>query len=471
MRRPSRRTLLAAVGASLAGLAGCGSAGSDSDSSPTTEPNGRTPTASTPTTRVTTTTTAPTTRTTTPTATRATGTPADLPTTGPPLAGVEAFEEPMADFLRQWEVPGASVAVAKNGRLAFARGYGYADVDAGTPVRPASLFRVGSLSKPVTAVAVLDLVQRGDLSLDDRVFGVLDGYLPDGGPADPRLAETTVRQHLRHTAGWSSTAIGFDPLFEPVRVAEAEGVEPPASAEATVRFLADQSLGSDPGTTFRYSNAGYCVLGRVVEAVAGADYGSHVRERVLEPLGASRMQVGATREAGRLDDEVRYYGHRTVASPFPGEGEVPRPYGAAHLPANDADGGWVGSAVDLLRFVRGIDRRDGVPDVLSAETLSRLAARPDVPAWDGAPQHYGMGWYVIPRDGGAPTLWHNGSLPGSYAFLLHDPADGVTLAALFNSRAPDAQFRTFNARAQRTLLGALREVADWPDRDLFGAFP
>lgn len=464
MSRPSRRKVLAALGTSLAGLAGCVASSSDTTTT-TTRP------AESESTTITTTTLTPTTTRPTETAELATTTPAEIPTTGPPTAGVEAFDDAVPDFLRQWNIPGASVAVAKEGRLVFTRGYGLADKQRETPVQPDSLCRIGSLAKPVTAVATLDLVERGQLALDDAVFEILDQFLPDDNSTDQRLAETTVRQHLRHTAGWDVAEIGFDPMFAPVRVAEAEGVTPPASADTTVRFLADQQLGYEPGTSFKYANIGYCVLGRVIEAVTSTDYESYVSENILHELGISRMEIGATRLDGRLEDEVRYYGHETVESPFPGAGQVPRPYGAAHLPANDADGGWVGSAIDLLRFVRGVDRRPGTQDVINTETLDQMTARPDIPNWDGAQQFYGMGWYVIPNSEGIPSLWHNGSLPGSYGFLMHVGSNDVTVAALFNSRSPDRQFQTFNVQAQQMLLGALENVSTWPERDLFDQFP
>jgi CubicO group peptidase (beta-lactamase class C family) len=463
MPRKPRRAFLTALGAGVAGLAGC--ATSDGADTTTAAPE-RTTTAA----DLTTTTSASTTAGSTTTAAR------EVPTTGPPLAGVEAFEDAVPELLRQWDVPGAAVSVVKDGRLVFARGYGLADRERESPVRPASLFRVGSLSKPVTAVAVLDLVERGELSLDDRVFEVLDEFLPDGGPADERLTETTVRQHLRHTAGWDLAEIGFDPAFAPARVAEAEGVEPPADADTTVRFLARQTLGSDPGARFNYVNAGYIVLARVVEAVTGTSYETHVRENVLADLGASRMAVGATGLDGRLEDEVRYYGQTTAgsssSSPDSADAAAPGPYDGFHLPALDGAGGWVGSTVDLLRFVRGVtDRRGGGDGVLDSGTVERMTARPDVPTWDGAQQFYGMGWYVVPGGGtSAPTLWHNGSLPGSYGYVVHSGSGDLALAALFNGRSAGREFQTFNGQVQQTLNEALGSVSTWPDRDLFGRF-
>jgi N-acyl-D-amino-acid deacylase len=472
MKRPSRRTLLASLGAAMAGLAGCSNDGSGTATPPSAPTDSPMPSPTpTPTATATATPTATESQTATETPTdTATATPAEIPATGPPTAGVDAFDAPLRQFLQQWELPGATVAVMEEGKLAFARGYGFAGPDTDEPVDPGALFRIGSLSKPVTAVAVLNLVEQGDLALDDRALDILSDLVPDGGPADPRASEITVGQLLRHTSGWTDAAVGFDPVFAPRQVAEAQGTETPASAETTVEFVLTQDLGFDPGTSYAYTNVNYCVLGRVIEEVTGEDYETHVRNAVLNDLGATRMHLGATREADLHEDEVRYLSRATVKSPFPGEGEVPRPYGVGVLDeALDADGGWVGSSVDLLRFVRGIDGRDGVPDVLDEGTRETMTERPDVSQWQGANQYYGAGWFVIPGQN-EPSLWHNGSLPGSYGFLIRYGDDDRTLAALFNGRSPDAQVRQFNVRAQQTFMGAYDSVSSWPDRDLFQQF-
>lgn len=482
MARPSRRALLASLGAAAAALAGCasedgpGTASSDPGTSnrtgspaptATTTPGPATAPGPTATPTVTTETPSPT--------EPGTATPTDLPTTGPSPAGVTAFDDAIPGFLAQWGIPGATVAAMRDGRLAVARGYGYAGPDTDEPVTPGALCRVGSISKPVTAAAVLDLVERGALSLDDRAVELLADLVPAGGPADERVADVTVRQLLRHTAGWDRRQVGFDPVFAPRRVAEAQGTDPPASAETTVEYMFDQQLGYDPGTGHMYSNFGYCLLGRIVEAVSGTDYESHVTGRVLDPLGAGGMHLGATRRENLHPDEVRYLSHGTGQSPFPGGGQVPRPYGQGVLrEALDANGGWVGSVVDLLRFVRGVDGRGGsgssaVPDVLDAETRETMLARPDLARYDGAAQYYAMGW-VVNHSRSARFYWHNGSIPGSYGFLAHFEGPGVTLAALFNGRAPVAQFQQFNAAAQQTLIGAFDSVTSWPERDLFDRF-
>src|SRR5262245_36123915 len=115
--------------------------------------------------------------------------------------GLKSFDEPMEAQLKL-KTPGGALAVAKDGRLVYAKGFGLGDVVNKAPVEPTSLFRIASLTKPITAVAVLRLAQEGKLDLDAKAFALLDLKAPDGATVDPRLAEITVRQLLQHTGGW-----------------------------------------------------------------------------------------------------------------------------------------------------------------------------------------------------------------------------------------------------------------------------
>lgn len=458
-----RRRYLAAAGTSLASaLAGC--SGGDSATSAT----------STSTTAETTTGTAtePATSTATPTAeptetatATATETPVDAPRriTGPPAAGMESFDRLVPRLMDRWDVPGGAVAVVKDGRLVFARGYGLANRSTQAAVTPSARFRVASLAKPLTSAAVLRLVENGRLDLDDRVFDLLDEFRPSG-PADPRIDDITVRMLLRHTGGWDIEELGFDPMFESVRIARAEGEDPPASAETVIRFMLKRDLNFDPGTRFAYSNFGYCVLGRLVARVTGRSYESYVKNSVLSRTGISRMRIGATRSENRADDEVRYFHDEPADSVFPDEGSVPAPYGGFYLQAMDAHGGWIASPIDLLRFVTHVDDRGPVADVLSSDTLGMMTSRPDTDHWDGSDYYYGMGWLVRPSP---DNWWHTGSLPGTTSLMVRTGED-LSWAALFNRRSSD---REFLSALDRTLWEAARSVSAWPERDLFGAFP
>ncbi len=138
---------------------------------------------------------------------RALKAPNALSVTGQAVKGMESFDTLMTSFLKRHGVPGAALAVVRGGKIIYARGFGYADLVAKAPVQPESLFRIASVSKPITSAAVMQLVERKKLRLDDRVFDVLKLERAGKGKVDPRLKTVTVRHLLLHTGGWDRSAI------------------------------------------------------------------------------------------------------------------------------------------------------------------------------------------------------------------------------------------------------------------------
>jgi N-acyl-D-amino-acid deacylase len=270
---------------------------------------------------------------------------------------------------------------------------------------------------------------------------------------------------LQHRGGWDIDELGYDPMFEPVKIAHAEDEPPPASAETIIQYMLRRELNFDPGTRYAYSNFGYNVLGRIIEEVTGESYGSYVSNRVLDEMQISRMSLGKTRLENRIADEVRYYGNEKADSVFPDEGSVPSPYGGFYLQCIDAHGGWVGSTIDILRFITHIDRRGPIKDVLQSDTLEIMTQRPDIPHWKGSDSYYAMGWNVRPEP---QNWWHYGSLPGSTSILVRTNHEDLSWAALFNSRPPD--WNKFNQEVDKTLWDAIRSVSEWPAHDLFKEF-
>lgn len=388
-------------------------------------------------------------------------------------ARMASFDQEMEGYLRAREIPGGSLAVVKNGKLIYARGYGWADREQRLPAHADSLYRIASISKPITAVAVLQLVEQGKLRLEDRAFDLLklDPVLRSGQAPDPRLATITIRQLLQHSGGWDRDR-SFDPMFRPGVIAEATRTPAPARPEAVIRYMLGQSLDNDPGSHYAYSNFGYCVLGRVLEKVSGLGYEEYVRRHVLAPAHVTRMRIGATRESGRLPGEVRYYSPtgRTSRSVFPDQpGEVPICYGGFYLEAMDAHGGWVASAVDLAKFAAALDDPQHSP-LLKPESLRLMYRRPDAPLWrkeDGSATdyYYGLGWQVRPVGGeGKANYWHNGSLPGTFTLLVRR-WDGLTWAALFNQRSEGGKLA--DGDIDPALHRAAAAVKEWPTEDLF----
>ena len=386
--------------------------------------------------------------------------------TGTAVPELASFDRVITDLMKRWGIPGGAIAVVKDGRLVLARGYGYSDLDAKTSVAADALFRIASVSKPVTAAAVLKLAEQGKLDLDAKAFALLPGLTPPAGSTvDPRLGDITIRQLLSHLGGWDRS-VSYDPMFRATQIADALGTPRPASVESVIRYMRGQPLDFTPGDRYAYSNFGYAVLGRIIEQVSGQSYGAYVTDAVLRPAGVTRMRLGRSLLADRAPGEVRYYdGGGTTSSVFASGGAVPWPYGGFNIEAMDAHGGWIASAVDLARFITAVDGLPTRPDVLRPETIQTMIARPPR-AWDASALHYGAGWLVRPQQG---NWWHDGSLPGTSALIVRT-GTGLAWAVLFNARSM-VSGSTFEQEVDPAVWQAVAQVATWPSHDLFAQYP
>ncbi len=386
-------------------------------------------------------------------------------TSGGDTSGVtpeESFQKVIPALMSKWNIPGGSVALARNGSIVLTKGYGFADKNGSVPVTTTSLFRLASLSKPITAAAILKLHEAGLLDLEGKVFDILnDVEPPPGAPVDPRLAAISVLDLLRHSGGWDR-AVSFDPMFRSREIAAAMGVAPPADAAAIIRYMKGQPLDLDPGTKYAYSNFGYCLLGRVIEKVSGLSYDAYVKSAVLEPAGASAMRLGRSLEADRGAGEVAYYdyaGAPLTASVFDtGPASVPWPYGGFAIEPMDAHGGWLASASDLLRFLLAVDGRTMPPDILQKATVDLMVARPPLAEYQGADTYYALGWQIRPT-GGDANWWHTGSLPGTSTIIVRT-ANAMAWVALFNTRP--ANDGAFFSELDSELWRAVNGITDWP---------
>jgi N-acyl-D-amino-acid deacylase len=407
-----------------------------------------------------------------------------VPVTGKADPRMACFDDLLVGFIRERKIPGAAVAISRRGRLVHARGYGFADVEKQISVAPDALFRIASISKPVTAVAVLQLVEQGRFGLDDKLLDRLpiEPFLAPGSELDPRTRSITVRQLLQHTAGWDRD-VAFDPMFRSVEIARELDVFPPARPPHIMRYMFGRQLDFAPGERYAYSNIGYSILGRLIEKYSGDSYDGYVKSHVLGPLGIHRMQLGKTLADGRAPGEVKYYetsGETTSAVVGEKIGAlVPWPYGGWCLEAMDSHGGWIASAVDLVRFAKAFDEPERCP-ILGAPTIAAMFARPDGPPGldgDGKPKdvYYGLGWFVRPSGaGGGPTQWHTGSLDGTSTILVRR-ADGVVWAVLFNTRNGPKNKDTGKEEVPSRMIDplmhkAIDSVLEWPDGDQFPEF-
>lgn len=395
--------------------------------------------------------------------------PADVPSAGKEVLSLREFDELMTKFVAEQKLPGAQLAIGRNGKVFYSRGFGYANVESKFPVQPESRFRIASISKPLTAVAVLKLVAQNRLALDQRAADVLAKKFPfTAEPTDPRLKTVTIEQLLNHSAGWDRSK-SFDPMFRSPEICQELGVNAPARPVDVMQYMWKRPLDHDPGTHYAYSNFGYCVLGRVIEAVTGQSYEDYVRLVVLAPLGIDRMVVGKTLPEDRQTDEVVYYDSGPERPAVMGKNlgdPVPQTDGAWCLETMDAHGGWIATSEDLVKFSMAFTGHRRNP-IGSANVIDRMFARPGGTLWledEGRPKdyYYGLGWLVRPVAGSADwfNAWHNGSLPGSSTLMVRR-SDGVCWAVLFNSR------ETPEKKAPSQLIDPLLHevagrVAGWP---------
>jgi CubicO group peptidase (beta-lactamase class C family) len=340
-------------------------------------------------------------------------------------AGMRSVAE---DLRTKYGIPGLSVAVARHGRMVYVEAFGDSDRDEGShALTPTHAFRIASVSKPITSVTVMDLMESGHLSLDDHVFG-RGGILGTQYGRQPygRWVEDIQLKHLlTHTGGgWQND--DNDPMFRNRQMNHAELI---------AWALDNRPLLREPGTAYAYSNFGYCVLGRVIERVTKRPYAEHVRERILSRCGVTGMAIAGNTLADRAPHEVRYYGQGNED-----------PY-TMNVHRMDSHGGWLATPSDLVTFAMHVDGFTTTPNILSAPTIQTMVESTVANAG------YAKGWSVNQ----AHNWWHNGSLPGT-ATLMVRTQSGFCWAALANTRKPGSDLDRALDRAMWTMV---RKVSAW----------
>src|SRR5580704_17447197 len=289
-------------------------------------------------------------------------------------------------FMEQFSVPGLSVAVTRNGRFVYEHQFGMADRKEAQQVLSSSLFRIASVTKPITSVTIFTLIEQGKLNLADKVFGPSGVLGTKFGkpPYQQYVTDITVDQLLTHTCGgWPNDA--NDPMMHN------DGWD---HTKLITETIANQPLTNQPGTHWAYSNFGYCILGRVIEQVTSQPYDAYVKANILAPCGISTMQIAANKESQRGPNEVVYFGQYS---------EDPYKLNVTRM---DSHGGWIASSTQLVQFLNHVAGAPGIPALLKPETI-KLMTTP-APAYPAGDARYTRGWMV--RGNGAGNWWHNGSL-------------------------------------------------------------
>lgn len=357
------------------------------------------------------------------------------------LGTAKQFENAWAFLLKQWAIPGATVAVAKDGRLIYSRGFGYADINTRTKMPPDALFRIASISKALTAVSALKLCEDAKLSLNAKAIPLLQWKPADGQTPDPETGKITVSELLQCTGGWDRRTAG-DPMFQPIarQAAMEYSSTMRPTRESIIQYWLGKKLDFIPGSHFAYSNFGYALLGQIIEKNSGMKYEDFVRKQLLVPLQIADMQPGRTVELA--DGEVTYYtfpGQEENSSMMPNfKGKVALPYGGDFmLEAMTPDTGWIASAPDLVKFISAIGQEKNSPKIISADSLQKMLERPNVPEWKDKQLYFAMGFEADRTLPDHLRFFRQGSLPGVISFVCHRD-DGYSYAFCLNSRPQEA---------------------------------
>jgi CubicO group peptidase (beta-lactamase class C family) len=363
----------------------------------------------------------------------------------------------MEKFMQQNQLKGVSLAIVKDEKLVFAKGYGFANEEAQIQVNPNHLFRLASVSKLITAVAIMKLVENSKISLESKVFGK-DGILNDEQflhIKDKRLGKITVRNLLNHSGGW--TQHYGDLAFLPKAVAKGTGESLPVNIDSYIKFVTTHNVHFEPGSHSTYSNLGYLILGKVISKISGTDYETFVRKEVLEPAGIVDMKLGGSFIEQALPNEVRYYqpeDGQPIES-FDGSGRMlPKTYGGNDIHLLGSAGGWLASALDLMKLVVVIDNDPKVKDILSSESILEMT-RVDPNGLDP------LGWRATNENG---VWWRTGTLPGTSA-LVKRQSDGISWVILSNTSNYKGPRLAIDM--DRLMSHILLKVDQFPNYDLF----
>lgn len=328
-------------------------------------------------------------------------------------------------FMSKWGLRGLQVAVTRHDSLVFAKGYGMADAEAGQPMQPTTIMRIASASKLVTAVAIMKLVEEGKISLNSKVFGpkgILNDTVFTAAVADKRIFDITVDHLLMHEGGFSRAA--GDPMFRTREIVRANHLSDAPDPRTLTEIILRRKLSFDPGTSSHYSNFGYMLLSLVVEEASGQNYWDYVTDHVLLPAGVSDMRAGTNYLHERYDNEAHYYSpDDEPVEAFDGSGLlVDRVYGGNDIRGLLGAGGWLASAPGLARLTAAIDGRPGVDDILTPQTVRKMAEK------DGD-DYLCRGWVAVDSRG---NRIRTGTLSSSHA-MIKQYTDGETWVFLTNS--------------------------------------
>lgn len=324
-------------------------------------------------------------------------------------------------YMQQEAIKAGQFALRVNGNLVMSTAYTWAEPEYRI-TETDFVMRIASCSKAFTRAAAFDLIQNGFLNMEDKAFeriGItknVESVSSTPEPSDPRVVDITVEDLIRHRNGWDYTGDSpnwiNDWVFHLKEIGRGMGLQGPPTKREFAQFMFNVNLNYSPDEIRKYSNIGYLLLGLVIEEASGQTYLEFLNLNLLGPLGINDVFVGATRLAGRRDNEVIYEDPHSGpdATLHPADlTAAPLPYGGfgGMTEVMDAGGGLITSANSLSRFINSFSvSGDGTGDEVIASSAGRHNGR---------------------RDGGMP-----GTSAVAKSFSRKDPSRLFDMAFIFN---------------------------------------
>ena len=300
-----------------------------------------------------------------------------IPSVGTQGGVFETMEKKTLDYMRANQIPGLSMALVVKGRPVYEAAFGYADIDRKAKAKPSNVFRTAWFSRLITATAVLQLVDKGKLKLDQPAFPLLNIKPWRESGVDSRLNQITVMQLLQETGG-HDPELGMEPAFNPRAIQETMKLKATPTPEQLIQYMISQPLAYEPGTKRVGSAYGFFVLARVIEKISGMSYEDYVLTNIKKPLGLNTLAMEEPDPDKRPEDSVRYYSRSgSFVTKLVGKdlGSWVRLDDAGFdFRLMDASHGWTASPADLLVFGRAI-QADPSP-LLSQNAKKALVSMP-----------------------------------------------------------------------------------------------
>ncbi|WP_160130532.1 serine hydrolase [Kordia antarctica] len=354
---------------------------------------------------------------------------------------INQLDAKISKVMKEYKLPSVAIGIVKDGKLVYAKGYGYGNKEDKIIASATSQYRLASISKPITAVAIMKLVEQKKLKLNDKVFGKnkILGEKYGTKQYNAREKAITVKQLLMHTAGGDSwdnntTPEDKDALGDPMSLRTKESFN-----KLIKRVLDNTNPTHKPGSYWQYSNFGYCLLGRIIEVKTGMSYEKYVRKHILKPCNITDMKIGALEKKKRAYREVVYY-------------SKDKPY-ELQMNKMDSHGGWIASAVDMMRFIVHVDGDPSKKDILKKTTVTKMATKSAVSG------NYAKGWTVV-----GSTWTHGGVMTGTNT-LLKKKGNGISYIILTNFRESDKE--SHRNDLEKAMEDGIKAIKFWPNLDLF----